>query len=103
MTGKTLCQKVSVKQLAWANDVILAGAHPALDTANTENDSEFKNQVEENKLHRMTKFNDFLKSWQGFQILRATQKESPAQSKQMTAIVYISNTEVIFNASWSLL
>jgi len=33
--------------------------------------------------------------------LRATQKESRAQNKQMTAVRYISDTEEIFNAFWT--
>jgi len=40
--------------------------------------------------------------WQGSQILCATEKESCAQNKQMTAIGYISDTEEIVKASWSL-
>jgi len=39
---------------------------------------------------------------QGSQILRATQKESHPQNKQMTAVGYISDTEVIVKALWSL-
>jgi hypothetical protein len=40
--------------------------------------------------------------WQGSQNLRATQKESRAQNKQMTAVGYISDMEEIVKASWSL-
>jgi hypothetical protein len=40
--------------------------------------------------------------WQGSQNLRATQKESRAQSKPMTAIGYILDTEEMVKASWSL-
>ena len=39
--------------------------------------------------------------WQGSQNLHATQKESQAQNKQMTAVGYISDTEEIIKASWS--
>jgi len=46
--------------------------------------------------------NHFVVMWQGSQILRATQKESWAHYKQMTAIGYISDTEEIVNASWTL-
>jgi len=50
----------------------------------------------------MAKIHDFLKMWQGSQNLHATQKESWAQNKQMTAIGYISDTEEIVKESWSL-
>jgi len=61
-----------------------------------------KKEVEERKLHRMAKVHDFLEMWQGSQNLRATQKESRAHNKQMTAVGYISDTEEIVKASWSL-
>ena len=50
----------------------------------------------------MAKVHDFLEMWQSRQNLRATQKESCAQNKQMTAIGYILDTEEIVKASWSL-
>jgi len=50
----------------------------------------------------MAKVYDFLEMWQGSQNLCATQKESGAQNKQMTAVGYISDTEEIVKASWSL-
>jgi len=50
----------------------------------------------------MAKVHDFLEMWQGSQNLRVTQKESQAKNKQMTAIGYISDTEEIVKASWSL-
>jgi len=50
----------------------------------------------------MAKVHDFLEMWQGSQNLRATQKESRAQNKQMTAVGYIPDTEEIIKASWSL-
>jgi len=40
--------------------------------------------------------------WQGSQNQLATQKESRAQNRQMTAIGNISDTEEIVKASWSL-
>ena len=101
-TGETLREKVVVRQFARANNGILAGTDPELDTMNTENDSEMKKEAEERKLHRMAKVHDFLEMWQGSQNLRATQKESRAQNKQMTAVGYISDTEEIVKASWSL-
>jgi hypothetical protein len=101
-TGETLREKVVVRQFARANNGILAGTDPALDTMNTENDLEMKKEAEERKLHRMAKVHDFLEMWQGSQNLRATQKESRAQNKQMTAVGYISDTEEIVKSSWSL-
>ena len=101
-TGETLREKVVVRQFARANNGILAGTDSELDTMNTENDSEMKKEAEERKLHRMAKVHDFLEMWQGSQNLRATQKESRAQNKQMTAVGYISDTEEIVKSSWSL-
>jgi len=98
-TGKTLRKKVVVRQYARANNGILAGDNPVLDTTDAENDIELKREAEERKLHRMAKVYDFLEMWQGSQNLRATQRESRAQNKQMTAVGYISDTEEIVNAS----
>jgi hypothetical protein len=81
---------------------MLAGTDPELDTMNTVNNSEMQKEVEERKLHRLAKVHHFLWLWQGSQNLRATQKESHAQNKQMTAVGYISDTEEIVKASWSL-
>ena len=53
-------------------------------------------------MHRMANVHDFLEMWQGSQNLCPTQKEPRAQNKQMTAVGYISDTEEIFKASWSL-
>jgi hypothetical protein len=50
----------------------------------------------------MAKVHDCFEMWQGSQNLRATQKECGAQDKQMTAIGYISDTEELVKASWSL-
>jgi len=101
-TGETLRAKVVVRLFARANNGILAGTDPELDTMNTENNSEMKKEAEERKLYRMAKVHDFLEMWQGSQNLRATQKESRAQNKQMTALGYISDTEEIVTSSWSL-
>jgi len=101
-TGETLREKVVVRHFARANNGILAATEPELDTLNTENDSEMKKEAEERTMHRMAKVHDFLEMWQGSQNLRATQKESHAQNKQMTTIGYISDTEEIVKASWSL-
>jgi len=59
-----------------------------------------KKEAEERKLHRMAKVHDFLEVSQGSQILRATQQESHARNKQMTAVGYISDTEDIIKAWW---
>jgi len=67
----------------------------------SENYLELKKQAEEKKLRRMAMVRNFLEMWQGSQNLRATQKESWAQNKQMTAVGYISDTEEIVKASWS--
>jgi len=101
-TGKTLCEKVVIRQFARANNWFLEGTDPELDTTNTENDWEMKKEAEERKLHRMAKVDDVLEMWQGSQNLRATQKESRADNKQITAVEYISDTEVIVKASRSL-
>jgi len=101
-TGKTLREKVVVRQFARANNGILAGTDPELDTTNTENDSELKKEAEEWKLHGMAKVHDFLEMWKGSQTLHVTQKHSHVQNKQMTAVGYISGMEEIVKASWSL-
>jgi len=61
-----------------------------------------KKEAEERKLRRMAKVHNFLKMWQGSQNLSAAQKKSRAQNMQMTAMGYISHTELIIKASWSL-
>ena len=66
-----------------------------------ENYIELKRDAEERNSPRMAKVHDFLEMWQGSQILCATQKESHARNKQMTAVRYISDTEEIINASWT--
>jgi len=99
--GETLRENVIVRQFAQAINGILAGTDRELDTANTENDSEMKKEAEERKLHRMAKVHDFMEMWKGSQHLCATQKESRAQNKQMTAVGFISDTEEIVKASWS--
>jgi hypothetical protein len=101
-TGETLCEKVIVRPFAQANNGILAGTDPELDTINIENDSEMKKEAEKRQLNRMAKVHDFLEMWQGSQHLRATQKESRAQNKKITAVGYISDTEEMVKSSWSL-
>jgi len=85
-TGETRREKLVVRQFARANNGILAGTDPELDTMNTENDSEMKKEAEERKLHTMAKVHDFLEMWQGSHNLCATQKESRAQNKLMTTV-----------------
>jgi len=100
-TGETLREKVVVRQFACANSGLLAGDNPVLDPDSTDNDMEMKREAEEKKLHRMAKVHEFLEMWHDSQTLRATQKESRAQIKQVTAVGYISDTEEIVKASWS--
>jgi len=50
-TGKTLHEKVVLRQFAQANHRILAGTDPELDTMNTENDSAMNKEAEAMKLH----------------------------------------------------
>jgi hypothetical protein len=101
-TGDTHGDKVIVKHFARANSGIWAGTDPDLDISNTENDSEMKREVEERKLHWLAKVNEFLEMWQGSQHVGATEKESRAQRKPMTAVGFISDRHAIVNASWSL-
>ena len=100
-TGKTLREKVAVRQFGQAIDGILAGDYAALHINDTENDFELKKEVEEWKLHTMAKVHNVLEMWQGSQRLHVTQKESHARNEPMTAIEYISDTEEIIKASWS--
>jgi hypothetical protein len=101
-TGQTIHEKAVVRQFGLANNGILAGMDPELDTTNTENDSEIEKEAEERKLQRMAKVHNFLEIWQGSQNVCTTQKESGAQNKQMTAVRFISDTKEIVKASWSL-
>jgi hypothetical protein len=101
-TVKTLREKVIVRQFAGANNRILAGIDTELDTMNTENDSEMKKEAEERTFHRMANVLNFLEMCQGSHNLRATQKESRAQSMQMNAVGYVSGKKEIVKASWSL-
>jgi len=101
-TGQTLREKVVVRPFARANNGMLAGTDPELDTINTENNSEMKYEAEEITLHRMAKVHNLLDMWQGSQTLCATQKESRGRNKQMSAVGYISDTDEIVKSSWSL-
>jgi len=46
---------VVVRQFAWANDRILASDDPALDTMNTEIDSQMTRETEDRELHALAK------------------------------------------------
>jgi len=101
-TGETLREKVVLRQFGRANNGLLACDDPELDSTSADHDMEMKREAEQKKLHRMAKVHDVLEMWQGSQNLRVTQKESHAQNEQMTAVGYISDTEEIVKASWSL-
>jgi len=58
--------------------------------------------VQDITLPRMAKVHNMLKMWQSSQNLCATQKESHAQNKQMTAVGYILDMQEIVKASRSL-
>jgi len=104
--SKTTCESlrktVVARLFARANEVISTGANSLMDTRNTENDTEMKKEAEEWQLHTMAKIHDCLEMWRGCQNLRATQKESGTHNKRMTTVRYISDTEEILKASWSL-
>jgi len=102
-SGETLRKTVIVMHFARASNGILAGPDPELDTMNKENDSEMKKDTVEKTFHRRAKVHDFLETWQGSHNLHATQEESGVQHKQMTTVGFISDTDEIVKASWSLL
>ena len=97
-----LREKLVVRQFARANDKILEGVDLELDATNTENNLEIMREADERKLPRMANIHDFVEMWQGSQNLCATQMESHAQNREMTATGYISDTKQIIKASWSL-
>ena len=101
-TGEALREEVVAMWFTHANSGIWAGTDPELDSLNRENDSEIQKETEERKLHRMAKVRNSLEIWRGSKIQSATQMGSRTQNKQMTAIGYISDTEEIVKASWSL-
>ena len=69
---------------------------------NTENESQMKWEAEGTKLLRMTNVHYWLDMWQSRRNLRATENESHTQYTQIIAVEYISGTEEIITASWSL-
>jgi len=74
-TGKTLWEQVVARQCVQAEIIILGVDYSGLDTTDTETDLELNKQVEEWKLHKMAKLDNFLEMWQGTQNLHAIQKE----------------------------
>jgi hypothetical protein len=62
---------------------------------------EMNSEAEEMMWHAMAKDLNFLEMWQGSQNLRVTLKESHSQTKHITAVRYISDTEEIIEASLS--
>ena len=101
-TGETLRENVAVRQFARTNTGLVAGDDPELDPISADNDMEMKREAQQKKLHRIAKVYNFLEMWQGSQNLRATEKECCTQNEQITAIVYISDTEEIVKASLSI-
>jgi len=101
-TVRTRREKVVVWLFARANNWILADTDPKLDAKNPDDDSEMKKEAEETKLHRMAKVHNFLVMWWGSQNLCATQEESCPRNIHITAVGYISDTEEIVRALWSL-
>jgi hypothetical protein len=99
--GEILREKVVVRHFARSNPGLWSGDTVQLDSSVSCNDFEIKHDAEESKLYRMAMVHYFLKMWQGRENLWATQKASPAQIKQMTAMGYISDTEETVKASWS--
>jgi hypothetical protein len=100
-TCKTLCKHGVERQYAQANNRILAGTNPVLNTTEVENDIELKRKAEERIFHTIAKVYDFLEMWQGSQNLLATQKGSRLQPKQMAAVGYLLNTAEIVDACWT--
>jgi hypothetical protein len=101
-TGNTLREQVVVREFVPANNGILEGAAPEMDTTNTENDTEMKTEAEDVDMHRMARVHGCLEMCLGRQYLGATQKESPAQYNGMITMGYISDNEEDVKASWSL-
>ena len=85
--GEVFPDKIVVKQFSHTNIGILGGADPELDSKNTKINSEMNKAAEKRKLHRIAKVQDLLEMWQGSQNLRATQKESCTQHKQITMVL----------------
>jgi hypothetical protein len=64
-TGETLRKSVVVRLFAQATYGLLVGDHLALDTMNTDSNSEIMRNVEQMTLHTMAKVQDVLELWQG--------------------------------------
>jgi hypothetical protein len=65
--GESRHNNVVVTQFAQADNGLLAGNDPVLDTQNTDNDLEMKRKADQMKSHTMAKVHDWLKMWQGSQ------------------------------------
>jgi hypothetical protein len=100
--GETLHDKVILRVFAKSHDGIFAGADPDLNTTNTENNTEMKNDTEESLFHRIAKVHHILEMWQSSQKICVTQKNSHAQNNNMTAVAYLSHMEEVLKESWSL-
>jgi len=97
-TGNTLRKQVVVMQNTRANDGLLAGDDPVLDSTSTGDDLEMKREAEQRMFHQMAKVYDVLEMWHGSQILCTTQMESHSPYELMTAIGYVKE---IVKAFWS--
>jgi hypothetical protein len=73
----------------------LAGTDLELDTTKSQNHSEIKRQPEQWQLLGMANVRNVLEMCQCSQTLCATQNESCAQNKHVTAVGYISDMEEI--------
>jgi len=59
-TGETLWENIIVMQFARANKGKLAGHYSVLNTNDTENDLELKKEMQETKLHRISKVHNIV-------------------------------------------
>jgi hypothetical protein len=62
--------------------------------------SELKKEAEESSLPRLAMVHNLLEICQGSQNLRATQKKSCAECKQMATVGYISDYKDSVKGSW---
>jgi hypothetical protein len=67
-----------VRKFTRANNGILEGNYPDVDSTILKNHLNMKGAEQERKLQRTTKVNDILEMWQGSENLHATQKQSCA-------------------------
>jgi len=100
-TGETLCEKVVLREFSQPNNGILAGDNPALDTTKTESHLELKSESEKRLLNRMTMVHNIFEMWRDSPNEYATQKESSAHNKHITAKGYFSKAEEIIKVTYS--